>query len=228
MVIYPRPLFGHHATHRNLSVYCTDTIPASAERVLTRADMLLTGCPLYNPETRHTVYLCNNYRLMRYLFIRETYFGVNLFTGDTFLTHGDFDRDLAWYGPDDHPAPFTRTLSGSIVHEVTHSLIRSRVGFFADRKIPSWFKEGYCDMIAHDSLIDSDSGLDMLLSGKRRGRRLTGFKHRVMVDYLINTEKRSIMDLLKIPPDYEATESDAVNYLKEHRQDILDRLERVQ
>ena len=44
-----------------------------------------------------------------------------------------------------------RTLSGTIAHEVTHSLVKNRIGLLKYMQLDTWKNEGYADYIAKES-----------------------------------------------------------------------------
>jgi hypothetical protein len=142
LVIFPQPLFRHHLTYGNFTVRSTEEIPDEVKTVLDRVASLLSASELDDASFHHRVYLCNSYGLMRFLLLRNVHFGANLPNGSTFIVQADIRNDLARckrIGPTDNRL---RTLSGSIAHEITHHLIRRKIGFWQElreqKRRPVW------------------------------------------------------------------------------------------
>jgi hypothetical protein len=60
------------------------------------------------------------------------------------------------------------TYKETITHELSHLHLRQRLGFFDDRKLPVWFKEGFSDYVAGSGGegIEESDAIDFILSGK--------------------------------------------------------------
>ena len=224
LLLYPDPLFSHHIAYRNFRVHSVDPIPAEITTVLDRTAYLLSRSPIYDPSQIHEICLCQGTRMVKFLLLREVHFGANIATGTTFITYGDVVNDRStWFHPAEGESP-SRTLSGVIVHEIIHHQIRTRVGFRADRRLPEWIKEGYCDVVARESGVDPEWGIDVLLSRGSKAGTLRHFTERIMVDYLLNDAGWSVDDLLTRPPDRKETLDRALASLRTRREEILRRL----
>jgi len=224
LLLNPEPLFGHHIAYRNFRVHSVDPIPSEITTVLDRAAHLLSRSPIYDPSQTHDICLCQGTRMVKFLLLREVHFGANIATGTTFITYGDVMNDRStWFHPAERESP-VRTLSGVIVHEIIHHQIRTRVGFRADRRLPEWVKEGYCDVVAHESGVDPEWGIDLLLSRGSEAGTLRHFTERVMVDVLLNDAGWSVEDLLTRPPDRKETLDLVLVSLRTRREEILRRL----
>lgn len=60
------------------------------------------------------------------------------------------------------------TYKETLVHELSHLHFRQRLGFFKDRKLPVWFKEGFADYTAGSGGegIDETEAVDFILTGR--------------------------------------------------------------
>ena len=60
------------------------------------------------------------------------------------------------------------TYKETITHELSHLHFRQRLGFFDDRKLPVWFKEGFSDYVAGSGGegIEESDAINFILSGK--------------------------------------------------------------
>lgn len=210
LAVFPQPLFAHRLDHTHFTVRSTQPIPVEMRAVLDRADALLAESELNEPDLHHDIYLCQSPRLMSYLFLRDMHFGSCLWTGDTFITLGDPLQDRAYCrsrGPEDRRR---RTLSGSIVHEITHRLIKREVGFWNNRRLPDWVKEGYCDLIAQDSPLPLAEAVERLRDGERPlGLPMVVF--RLMMDTLVREQGMAFREILQQPPDFAVTRAAALD-----------------
>jgi hypothetical protein len=221
LVLFPRPLFPHKVTYLDFSVYSTREIPDEIHAVLDRAHDLLSESEINEDGLHHKVYLCNSYRLMRFLLIRNVHFGAMLPNGSTFITDADVENDIARckkLGPEDSRR---RTLSGSIVHEITHRLIRRWVGYWADRRLPTWIKEGYCDFIAQDSAIEPELGMAVLRGESWPVPGFANFRSRLMVGLLMNGRGMTFEEILDQPPDYHEVLAELEARLEEEGEQVL-------
>ena len=224
LVVFPQPLLRHRVSHANFTVYAPEPFPPEIHPVLDRSRALLAASTIDEPDLRRKVYLLNSYRLMRFLLVRNVHFGAILITGGIYIADGDATRDVARckkLGPRDNRQ---RTLSGAIVHEATHDLIRRRVGFWEDRRLPTWVKEGYCDFISRENAIAPSTGfaiLDRRTSGRVRGYAY--LEYRLVVDYLLTEKGMTIEQILDQPPDYYETLGEVLRWSRENRERIRSR-----
>ena len=225
LMLYPGPIFPYQYTYKNFTVHMREEIPPEITVVLDRVEALLSASELNDTSRHHEIYLINSFRLSRFLLLRNVHFGCNMPNGHTFITQADVARDIArceLIGPDDRRI---RTLSETIVHEITHALIRNHVGLFADRHVPTWIKEGYCEYVGDGSAIDHRTGIRML---KSRFCEFTpgfyNFRYRMVVEYLINAKHMTITEIVRQPPDYGEVESEVIAGLREDEQGFLKRL----
>lgn len=223
LALYPRPLFSHQRSHKNFTVHMREPVPDEITAILDRVHSLLAASDLNDAARHHRIYIFNNRRLARYLLLREMHFGANLPNGITYIPEADVAADVARcrpLGPSDRRR---RTLSESMAHEITHALIRRRVGWNADRRLPSWIKEGYCEFVSRGSAVDLREGIARLKSG--RGGDVPGLaqlRNRLLVEYLIRERGRTIEQILASPPDFRFVEAVALAALRDD-DTLLDR-----
>jgi hypothetical protein len=225
LVVFPQPLFRHHRTYKNFTVYMRQQVPAEITDVLDRVDTLLAASEINDPNAHHEIFLCNSYRLSRYLFLRNVHFGCNPVTGDTFITNADVVNDVARcekLGPSDTRI---RTLSETIVHEITHDLIRDHVGLLGERKLPVWVKEGYCELVAEGSAIDLELGLSVLKGEAPRVHGSANFRYRMAVEHLIRDQNLTFDEIARNPPEFAMIEAEVVAALRADEPAFRRRLE---
>ena len=74
-----------------------------------------------------------------------------------------------------------RSLSATLAHEMTHTAIRKHFGLFADRRYPTWLREGYCDHVAQESTL-SDAQARQLQQAGKKSRALAYWEGRKKVE----------------------------------------------
>jgi hypothetical protein len=215
LVAFPRPLFAYEYNHGNLTVYMREPVPPEMSGVLDRVHALLAASPLNDESLHHDIYIVNSFRLSRYLLFRDVGFGANHILGHTFVVSADPVHDLAFcerHGPDDHRI---RSLSGTIAHEITHSLIRRCIGWRAEGRMPCWLKEGYCEVVADSSPIDERTGLAAVKNDSPAFPGLPYFRYRLAVEYLLKDRGLSIDQFFENPPDFHQVEAEIRTRLRE-------------
>jgi hypothetical protein len=225
VLAFPQVLFSDRITRENLTVHMRQEIPPEINDVLDRAQSLLSASEIYDADVQYDIFILNSYGLSRYLLLRNTHFGCNMPTGDTFLVNADVKKDLAFCEKISRDDRRLRSLSGVIVHEIVHDLMRQHLGWSAERKTPSWIKEGYCEFIGQASAIDHDLGLSILTSGDRSTPGFPNFKHRLMVEYLLTGRGLTIEEVLRSPPDYASVEAEVLAALRADERGFLDRID---
>lgn len=221
----PAPLFSHERTYKRFTVHMREEISGEITRVLDRVESLLATSALDDPDLRHDIYIFNDRRLVTYLLFRDVHFGVNLPNGVTYIVEADVVRDEARCrrtGPLDRRR---RTLSESIAHEIAHALIRRHSGRRAERGLPPWVREGYCEYVAQGSAIDPTTGLALLLADE--GAAVPGFaqfRNRLMIEYLINVRGLSIDDIFRDPPEFDEVRASLVAGLRKDAAGMIERL----
>ncbi len=225
LVAFPQLLFRHSRTYKNFTVYMRQEVPAQIADVLDRAEVLLNASELYDPSDHHRMVFVNSFRLSRYLFLRNVHFGCNPAIAPIYITSADIPNDIArceLISPDDQRI---RTLSNTIVHEITHQLLINHIGWGADRKLPTWIKEGYCDFIAQGSAIKPELGLSMMTSPYQMYTPgLANFRYRIVMEYLINDRHMTIDEIIQRQPNFAQVEAEVIAALREDKQGFLRRI----
>jgi hypothetical protein len=181
---FPQVLFAHSMTAHGITVHTTSPPPAEAERVVARAASLVARSPLALPGRREDVFVPDHPFVTRLFGPLSGGFAFSVAaTGKVFVASGDLARDVARM-PDGKPQ--SRSLSSVMAHEITHGLIRKRLGIIGSLRLPKWVSEGYCEHVARESSFPESEG-DRLISLGRSDPSISFqyFMYRRMVDYLI-------------------------------------------
>ena len=225
LVAFPQLLFHHNRTYKTFTVYMRQEVPTQITDVLDRAEVLLEASELYDPSDHHRMVFVNSFRLSRYLLLRNVHFGCNPAIAPIYITSADVTNDIArceLIRPDDQRI---RTLSNTIVHEITHQLLINHIGWSADRKLPTWIKEGYCDFIAQGSAIELELGVSMMTSSYQMYTPgLANFRYRIVMQYLINDRDMTIDEIIRQRPNFAQIEAEVIAALREDKQGFLRRI----
>ena len=205
---FPQVLFAHSVTADGITVYSRAPLPpAETAACLDRARSLLQASELAVPGRPERVFVCNSPALFR-LFSPTTgqafAFSVPL-TDNVFIAQADFARDLARSAA---PVYNMRSLSSVVAHEITHGLIRHRLGWWHGLTLPLWVAEGYCDYVAREGSFPDATGHRLLASGQSDlSHSFQYYKYRQMVRYLKEDEHRSFDQIAARKNDAPAVES---------------------
>jgi len=137
---------------------------AMLEKAVARAADRLAASPLAEPDERRWIFVTDGG--WRWLYVANV-------ASDAFAITRPFSPAVTINRTD--PASGTvrngfevggqRTLAGVLAHEITHGMIRRRYGILAERGLPPWKVEGYCDHVAGESSLDDDEAAALVASG---------------------------------------------------------------
>lgn len=161
VVLFASPLFApqllafpHHARSGDFTVYSELPIDQAAlDAVTGKSAALVSASPLARAAEPRRVFLTTggwrwNWLAFRF---RDSFAVSRPFTEPLIFNRSDVVRDRLYAGAGDSAV---RSLSGTIAHESCHGVIRQTFGLAADWTKPAWLREGYCDFVAKESLLD--------------------------------------------------------------------------
>ena len=197
LLVYPQVLFAHEVRYKNFTVYSRQPLDQNIYTVLDKVEAQLATSPINDPGVQPKIFLTNSQRLYSLL---SLYIGWNSFgrgypllpTSNVFINEADVARDLVFRKA---ATGNQRSLSGVISHEITHLLIRRKVGYVKNITIPSWKKEGYAEYVAGGSTLDYETGVRLWKASPNDGTGYQYFKYHLLVKYLLETEKLPVEDV---------------------------------
>ena len=189
LLVYPQPLFAHSITAHDITLYSRHPLSPQAVERLAQARALVNRSELASPHRTERVFLCDNPWLYRvFAPLAATSFAISMnFTNNIFIANADIAADRVTSSSRSH-----RPLSGVIAHEITHGLIRQRLGSWRSLWLREWVVEGYCDYVARSSTLTETEGRTLLIAGQEpMTPALRYYRNRQMVTYLIDQEHHS-------------------------------------
>ncbi len=193
-ICYPQYLFAHHLEYKNFSIYSREPLDESIYAVLDATEAKLSTSAIYDPEISHRVFLTNGFRMYAFLSVKALWSFGNSIPGfnNIYINKSDTANDLIFVNRDKYNV---RSLSSVIAHELTHLLIRKRVGiareFFS---LPNWKDEGYCEYVAGGPSVSYEEGVKLWKESPDDDSEYRYFKYQLMVKYLLETDKLTIDD----------------------------------
>lgn len=188
--LFPQIVFGKKIEYKSFIIYSHSQVDKNIFVVLDRAESLIDSSELNNfkPEL-FKIYLCNSF--LEYFFFaptqRHAFACNNPLTGNILISKSDISQNLV---ERNDPENNFRSLSGTIAHELTHSLIKEYVGFFRYMQLDTWINEGYADFIAKESSFNFQKGLALLCKHENSSKTsFRYFKYRLYIEYLIKDKK---------------------------------------
>jgi hypothetical protein len=133
----------------NIAVQIADFLPIAIDQVETRL-----GIPF---KKSFKVYVCNTQKSLGEFVAAKSLYPIRglVLRGDVYMAPSAFN----FKGMDTHRE--------TIMHEISHLHFRQQLGFVKDRKIPTWFSEGFADCISNagGEGISDDEATDYILNG---------------------------------------------------------------
>lgn len=213
--VFPQVLFAHSFGFQGLTLYSRSGFPEETADLLSLIHARLEQTELYKEEYRFSIFLCNSKLIYSFFapFSRHSFAIWNPITTKIFMADVDLGTNQSRAFRDLHNKRFFVEVA---VHEVVHSLIRQRLGIFAERRAPKWLKEGYCELIAGGGSFPQDRGDRMLAERKLEDSDSGSFRYfvyRRMVEYLVIEKKFNIGLLISNPPDGQQVQEEARRWI---------------
>lgn len=197
LLSFPQLLFAHEVSYKNFRVYSREPLDQNINTVLDRVQSRLATSSINNDEVKPKVFLINSFRFYEGL---SLYLGAHSFgkgfpllpTNNIFINKSDPSKDQVFRNAD---SDNVRSLSGVIAHEITHLLVRKRLGYWRNMTIPTWKKEGYAEYVAGGSTLPYETGVKRWKDNPKDGTGYQYFKYYMLVTYLLEHEKITVDEL---------------------------------
>ncbi len=205
---FPQVLFAHNVTTQGITIYSRAPLPAETAACVDRAAVLLRQSELAVPGRTERIFVCDSPWLYRLLCpASASAFACSVpLTDHVFIASADFRQDVARSSA---PQYNTRSLSGVIAHEITHGLIRHRLGLWRGVRLPTWVAEGYCDYVARDGSFPTAEGRRLLAEDRIDPTpSFRYFRYRQTVRWLIEVKHLSFEQVVARSDDPATVEAD--------------------
>lgn len=211
---FPQVLFAHSVTAHGLTIYSREPLPPETSERISETMALVTQSELAVPGRHERVFLCNSPGLFR-LFCprsRGAFASSIAVTDHVFVAQADLTRNVATREASTHN---TRALAPLIAHEITHGLIRRRLGLIRAFRLSAWVDEGYCEYIAGEGSFPEEEGLRLLAAGQRDSSSpFRYFLFRKMVTHLIDERGLTFAQVVERADEEAAVEAELVRSIQ--------------
>ena len=213
---FPQVLFAHSVNAEGITFYSRQPLPADlAASCAARSRQLLQASELAEPERPERVFVCDSpwlFALFGPTSTRAFAFSVPV-TDNVFIAVADFPADAVHSGA---PVYNTRALSAVVAHEITHGLIRRRLGWLKAALLPTWVAEGYCDYVAREGSFPEATGLALMAAGRGDASpAFRYFEYRQAVRYLLDDQHASFDQLVDRAHHFASVEAATRQWLRD-------------
>lgn len=157
-------LFPHAARAAGWEIRSERPIPREISTMVARADALLAGSPINQPQPRRVFLTDGGWRWHWLAVTSADAFGLTRPGSEAIIINQhDVAADSVRNGG---KVAGQRSLSGTLAHEACHGLLRDRYGVFATFQMPRWQVEGYCDHVARESSLDDATARALMAAGR--------------------------------------------------------------
>lgn len=207
--VFPQVFFAHSVTTDGITIYSRTPLPPAAAECAKRAAALTHQSELAVPGRRERVFVCNSPWLFRLFSPRShgaSAVRVSL-TGQVFVADADFQNNTSRRSSPDFN---TRKFSSVMAHEITHGLIRHRLGQWRGTLLPDWVDEGYCEYVARESSFPEAEGLRRFAAAEvHPSPAYRYFEYRQMVRHLIDHQHLTFPQIVARAGDAAAVTAEA-------------------
>jgi len=198
LLLFPQVLFRNKIEYKSFVVYSHSQPGRNIFEILDSAQNLLSHTELYeNENSKNKIFLCNSFSEYSFFAPTATHaFACNkLFTNNIVVSKSNIIENKVESNSKENN---TRTLSGTIAHEVTHTLIKNKLGFVKYLMLDKWKNEGYADFVAKESSFNYLIGMYFLCNSETPSApSFKYFKYRIYIKYLMEDEKLSFDKIAK-------------------------------
>ena len=209
---FPQVLFPYSYSTQGVTLYARFPFPSETTNRISAIVKLVDRSELVVAGLSERIFVCNQPWLFR-LFspMSAGAFAYSLLvTNNVFVANADLVHNVARSAAPDFN---TRSFSAVAAHEITHGLIRHRVGFF--HSLPTWVVEGYCDYVAHESSFPEAKGLYLLATGKQDpSGSFQYFIYRQMIRYLIEDRHFSFQQIIDRADEAASVKEETIKAIK--------------
>jgi len=196
IICYPNFIFAYALNYKNFKVHSTQPLGDSIKKILDMSEQKLITSEIYNKKITQNIYLCNNYNLYTFLTpLSRKAFAANFsFLNNIFIASCNYEKNQAY--KNDENDNYTRQLSSLISHETTHTFIEKKIGFWKNRSLSNWKKEGYCEYVGCGPINDIETTKTILTENANQHTPGSYYKrYYIAVNYLKTVEKMTIEEI---------------------------------
>ena len=212
-LLFPQMLFQKKIVYKSFVVHSHLELDKNIFSILDSVESSINCSELHKTKAeKYNIYLCNDF--FEYFFyapaIAHSFACSNPLTNNIILSKSNVLHNIVERNSGENSF---RTLSGTIVHEITHLFIKNHLGLIKYLNIDTWKNEGYSDFIAKEGSFDYIKGISFLCNHEKpNSSSFKYFKYRLYIEYLIKDKKLSYNEILR--NDFDLPQLDKYVYEK--------------
>lgn len=193
------------------TLYADSTIDANTRAVFLDTIDRIRHVEIYDSGGSHRIFLCfdeRKYAFFSFLAGKNKFSqGINIEpTGNIFISRPFVRAIQGRYGSAYKHTLLEGSLAHVITHEMMHTQITNKLGYWHSRRLPTWKQEGYAEYGASEHILATDSTLSLLQQTDRffaidqraiSSIRLHYLKSKLLVQYLIEVEGKNFDAIMK-------------------------------
>ena len=216
LLSFPQALFAFETSHNSFRVYSREPLDPNIHAVLDSVEAKLSASGIDDAGLEPRIFLCNSHGLYAFLslYVGSTSFakGYLALPGDNvFVNRSDAPHDLVFRAA---RLKDERSLSGVIAHEVTHLLVRKKLGYLKNLMLPAWKQEGYSEYVAGGTLLTAEDGVGRWKANPTDDSGYKYFKYYMLVKYLIDIKKLNVEEIFTRDFDVPSLEREVLRSLQ--------------
>jgi len=218
LLFFPQLLFAHNVSVKGVTVYSRAPLPPETATRIDEALALVNKSELALAGRSEKIFVCDSPWLFRvFAPVSGDAFGISYpISNNIFVAPSDLTANVCRSNRTIHNR---RTFSSVAAHEITHGLIRHRLGVIRGTLLASWLREGYPDYVARESSFPEDEGFRNLREDKNDSSgSFQYFVYRQMVRHLVEDRHYSFDEMARNSGDADAIKSETIAAVKEGAQ----------
>lgn len=195
--IYPKPIFQKELRYKYFSINYDSPVDTMKLRVLLdSADKRLNHKNISFTTVQNIYIPSSKNKLMFLSLSKPTFFGLNYNFNKILINNTNIDSNLVQSYSEKYNK---RAFTGVIEHELTHTYLREKLGWFHFQfLLPNWKNEGYCDYISNGGSFPIQKGIELLKNDQTDdSHSFEYFIYFVRVKYLLDIKKVDINTLFE-------------------------------
>jgi len=212
-VFFPNlTIFRNHINYKQFSVFADDNINENIFNILDHVYQQISSSEIYDNSLKYKIFISSNFKNYQ-LFcpnLKSAFAATYPIINNIFVSKTDIENDLVFR---DATEDDQRSLTSVISHEVTHKLIEKAIGSKANKKLPDWKKEGYCEYISGEEYLDIRAAVNKIYTNANSfSPKFNYLKYRTLVSYLLDIKEISFKELIETEFDMNLLQEEIRGY----------------
>ncbi|MDP8203217.1 MAG: hypothetical protein P9L95_01645 [Candidatus Tenebribacter mawsonii] len=208
--------YRNHINHKQFKIYSDIKIDDNIYKILDDVEEKLVASEIYNSTLNYKIFISSDFKPYSIFCpsLKDAFAATYPIINNIFISKTDIENNLVVRNASEDNE---RSLSSVITHEVTHKLIENEIGVNANRKLQIWKKEGYCEYISGESVLNLKAGINQVYNGANSFSPAFDYlKYRIFITYLLDVKEHTFKSIIETEFDIHALEKELMAYRHNH------------